>query len=79
MSLVVPPDAECRILLAEARQTGGEPVLIALRLGRDRIGEQRLGELHRRELDRIVLRGERVPGVGMGELRDGADVTRGHL
>ena len=79
VGLVVAGHAERRVLLAEARQAGGEPVLLTLRLGRDRVGEERLRELHRRELHRIVLRGERVSGVGVGELRDRADVAGRHL
>ena len=77
--LVGARDPKRRVLLAQAREPGGELVLVALRLRLDRVREQRLGELDRRQLHRVVLRGERVARVRVLELRHGADVARGDL
>ena len=49
VGLLVARDAERRVLLAQPREPGGELVLVALGLRRDRVGEQRLGQLDGRQ------------------------------
>jgi hypothetical protein len=54
-------------------------VEVGLRLRLDRDRERRDREVERREDDRGFLRGQRVAGLGDGQLRDGADLARGQL
>ena len=79
VGLFVARDVEGGVLFAEPGEPGRELVLVALRGGGDRVREQGLGELDGRELDRVVLRRPRVPGVRGLELGHRADVAGGYL
>ena len=78
VGLVVALDHQRRVLVLEAVQGGGQPVLVGLGLGHDRHG-QRAARAARSggTDDRLALGGERVAGGGAGQLGDRADVA-GH-
>jgi hypothetical protein len=72
-------DAERGVLLAKARERGGQLVLISLGLRGDGVGQQWLGHLRRRDLHRVVLGGKHVAGRRVRQFGDGTDVAGGHL
>ena len=73
--LLVAVQVDRRILLLQAAQRGEHLLLVAPALGLDRERHHRRGQLQRGHLDRLVARGEPVPGAGLLELGDGADVA----
>src|SRR5829696_912171 len=74
--LVIGLDLEGRILLGQPRETGGELLLVGLRLRLDRDGDHRLGELDVLELDGGIRSAEGVSRRGLLEADAGDDVPR---
>ena len=79
LGLRVVGDGEGAVLLAEPREALGDLVLLALRLGGDGHGVAGNGVLDAgRGLNGLAV-AERVAGLGVGELRHGADVAAADL
>ena len=77
--LLVGRDAEGRILLGEALQSGAELVLVALRLRLDRDRDHGLREGHRLEHDRRALDGQRVARRRLLQADARGDLARADL
>ncbi len=58
-----------RVLDREPGQRTGQLVLVVARGGADGDGKQRLGQVPRLDGGRSILRGQRVRGLGLGQLR----------
>ena len=65
-----------RLLLEHPRERRAHLVEVALALRLDGDHQRRLGEVERRQHERLLARGQRVAGLGDGQLGDRADLAR---
>ena len=79
LGLLLALEVERGVLVDQLVQGDGDLVLVALRLGLDRVGDGGLGNDELRQDDRVVLGREGVAGRGLLELRDGDDVAGARL
>ena len=77
--LLVAMQIDRRVLLVEAPERGEHLLLFTLVARLDGERHDRRGKLDRRHLQRLVAFGEPVPGAGLLELGDGADIAGAEL
>ena len=70
-----PLEAHGRLLLEHALEGGAHLVEVALGLRLDGDHQRRRREVERRQRQRLLLRRQRVAGLGHGQLRDRADLA----